>query len=203
MKAVCLISGGIDSPVATQIAILNGYALSESEANPCSNPPSILKIDDWVNHLSTLKNEKEEEKYDITKIKSCDINKEFALVTYLKNIYQPLLIWAIDNRKRVLLFVFIAFVLSLIFVPFLGTEFIPTLEEGSILIGVTMAPSTSLEKGTEIVQSLERKIIKLHEVEEVVSRIGRPEAGSHPHPVNYAEIHIELKEQKDWKNYKG
>nr|MBC8228444.1 efflux RND transporter permease subunit [bacterium] len=129
------------------------------------------------------------------------VHKEFALVTYLKNIYQPLLIWAIDNRKRVLLFVLIGFVLSLISIPFLGTSFIPTLEEGSILIGVTMAPSTSLEKGTEIIQLLERKIVKFHEVEEVISRIGRPEAGSHPHPVNYAEVHIELKEKKDWKDY--
>jgi cobalt-zinc-cadmium resistance protein CzcA len=131
------------------------------------------------------------------------VHKEFGLVIYLKKIYQPLLIWAIDNRKRVLLFVLIAFVLSLSSVPFLGTAFIPTLEEGSILIGVTMAPSTSLEKGTEIIQSLERKIMKFGEVEEVVSRIGRPEAGSHPHPVNYAEIHIELKEKKDWQDYKN
>ena len=130
-------------------------------------------------------------------------HKEFALVTYLKNIYRPLLIWAIDNRKRVLRFVLIAFVLSLAAVPFLGTSFIPTLEEGSILIGVAMAPSTSLEKGTEIIQSLERKIIKFHEVQEVISRVGRPEAGSHPHPVNYAEVHIELKEKKDWKDYKN
>jgi len=128
-------------------------------------------------------------------------HKEFGLVTYLKNIYQPLLIWAIDNRKRVLFFVLIAFVLSLIFAGFLGTEFIPTLEEGSIQIGVTMAPSTSLVKATEIVQSLERKVIIFDGVEETLSRIGRPEAGSHPHPVNYAEIHIELKEKRFWKKY--
>jgi cobalt-zinc-cadmium resistance protein CzcA len=38
------------------------------------------------------------------------------------------------------------------------------------------------------------------EVEEVISRIGRPEAGSHPHPVNYAEIHIELNPTDQWKN---
>lgn len=130
-------------------------------------------------------------------------HKEFALVTYLKNIYQPLLIWAIDNRKKILLFVLTGFVLSILSVPFLGTSFIPTLEEGSILIGVTMAPSTSLQKGTQIIQSLERKIVKFPEVREVLSRIGRPEAGSHPHPVNYAEVHIELKDQKDWKNYKN
>ncbi|MBL7214300.1 MAG: efflux RND transporter permease subunit [Phycisphaerae bacterium] len=131
------------------------------------------------------------------------IHKEFVLVTYFKKIYKPLLIWAIVNRKKVLFFVLVGFALSLFSVPFLGTAFIPTLEEGSILIGVTMAPSTSLEKGTEIIQSLEKNIIKFREVEEVISRIGRPEAGSHPHPVNYSEIHIELKEKKDWEDYKN
>ena len=130
-------------------------------------------------------------------------HKEFALVAYLEKIYHPLLIQAINNRKKVLLFVLIAFVLSLSAGAFLGTEFIPTLEEGSIQIGVTMAPSTSLEKATEIVQMLERKIINFDGVEETLSRIGRPEAGSHPHPVNYAEIHIELKEKAAWKHYEN
>ena len=130
-------------------------------------------------------------------------HKEFILVTKLKEIYRPWLIWAISNRKKVLWGVLIAFVCSISLMPLLGTEFIPTLEEGSILIGVTMAPSISLEKGTKVIQALEKKIIAFGEVEEVISRVGRPEAGSHPHPVNYAEIHIELKERDDWPTYKN
>ena len=131
-----------------------------------------------------------------TYLLKAEAHKEFALVTYMKYLYKPLLSRAIGNRKIVLLFVLVAFASSLFLASFLGTEFIPTLEEGSILIGVTMAPSTSLEKGTEIIQSLEKKIMPFDAVREVVSRIGRPEAGSHPHPVNYAEIHIELKKPK-------
>ncbi|MHC4220774.1 MAG: efflux RND transporter permease subunit [Planctomycetota bacterium] len=130
-------------------------------------------------------------------------HKEFIVVTKLKDIYRPKLIWAISHREKVLVGVLIAFVLSVSLMPLLGTEFIPTLEEGSILIGVTMAPSISLEKGTEVIGVLERKIIAFEEVEEVISRVGRPEAGSHPHPVNYAEIHIELKELKSWPTYKN
>ncbi|MGE4488082.1 MAG: efflux RND transporter permease subunit [Kiritimatiellales bacterium] len=84
------------------------------------------------------------------------------------------------------------FIGSLLLFPRIGTEFIPTLEEGSVLVGVTMAPSISLEKATETTLRLEREIMEHPDVEEVVSRIGRPEAGSHPHPVNYAEIHVEL-----------
>ena len=66
-----------------------------------------------------------------------------------------------------------------------------------------MAPSISLEKAVETVMKMERDIMKFPEVKETVSRIGRPEAGSHPHPVNYAEIHISLKtlsRYKFWRN---
>ena len=127
--------------------------------------------------------------------------KEFIVVRKLKQIYKPLLEMAL-RRKIILVGVAIAALIASLFsVRFLGTEFIPTLEEGSILIGVTMTPSISLEKATETVMKLEQKIIKYPEVKETVSRTGRPEAGSHPHPVNTAEIHIELNDPKTWKRF--
>ncbi len=118
--------------------------------------------------------------------------REPAFVSKLQDIYGPLLLKACNSRKTVLGIALAFLLFSLVILPFIGTEFIPTLEEGSIFIGVTMAPSISLEKSTELVMSLERMIKEYPEVRETVSRIGRPEAGSHPHPVNYAEIQIEL-----------
>jgi len=119
-------------------------------------------------------------------------------VRALKAVYRPLLERAIRWRLGVVVFAIVAFAASLLGLRHVGTEFIPTLEEGSILIGVTLAPSISLEKATETVMKLERRIMDYGEVEQTVSRIGRPEAGSHPHPVNYAEIHIELKPRDQW-----
>ncbi len=130
-------------------------------------------------------------------------HKEFVVIAKLKQLYHPCLIWSVDNRRKVLFAVLIVFACCIGLTPFLGTEFIPALEEGSILIGVNMSPSISLEKGTELIQSLERKIITFGEVREVISRVGRPETGSHPHPVNYAEVHIALKEQGDRPTYKN
>ena len=130
-------------------------------------------------------------------------HKEYLLLTKLKAIYRPLLVRAIDRKRTVVTMGLTAFLTSLILLPLLGTEFIPTLEEGSILIGVTMSPSISLEKGTETIMKLERLIMKYSEVKETVSRIGRPEAGSHPHPVNYDEIQISLKPIQHWSNYKN
>lgn len=108
--------------------------------------------------------------------------------------YGKLLEKTLGHRRVVIGLASTAFVASLFLLPRIGTEFIPTLEEGSILIGVSLAPSISLEKATETVLRLEREVMSFPEVESVLSRIGRPEAGSHPHPVNTAEMQIELKE---------
>jgi cobalt-zinc-cadmium resistance protein CzcA len=129
-------------------------------------------------------------------------HRELFLVRWLKALYRPLLVQCLRFKWSVLAVSSLAFVASLLAIPRLGTEFIPTLEEGSILIGVTMAPSISLGKGTETVLKMEREIMTFAEVEETISRVGRPEAGSHPHPVNYAEIHIELKPQSEWRRYR-
>jgi cobalt-zinc-cadmium resistance protein CzcA len=129
--------------------------------------------------------------------------KELALVRGLKAVYRPLLAGALRFKAAVMAVAVIGLVASLALVPRLGSEFIPTLEEGSIMIGVTMAPSISLEEGTKLIMAMEREIVLLAPVDETVSRIGRPEAGSHPHPVNYAEVHIELKPMDEWGEFKN
>lgn len=126
--------------------------------------------------------------------------KEFILLHWLKRGYEPLLRFAVRRKFLIAGAAITAFLLSLFLLTTLGTEFVPTLEEGSIFIGVGMAPSISVVRATETIMKLERTIVKYPEVEETISRIGRPEAGSHPHPVNYAEIHIELKPMGDWKS---
>ena len=128
-------------------------------------------------------------------------HEDIRLARWLKASYRPLLDVAIRAKALVIIVTLVAFIGSIALIPYLGTEFIPTLEEGSILIGVTMAPSISLVTGTETIMRLERRIVQYGEVKEVISRIGRPEAGSHPHPVNYAEVHIELKPQTEWKQF--
>jgi cobalt-zinc-cadmium resistance protein CzcA len=128
-------------------------------------------------------------------------HKELRLVRILKSAYRPLLNRAVMRKKLVVFSAIGAFIISLAAVPFLGTEFIPTLEEGSIMIGVTMAPSISLEEGADLIMDMEKEIVTFSAVEETISRVGRPEAGSHPHPVNYAEIHISLKPRREWGDY--
>lgn len=119
--------------------------------------------------------------------------REPAFIGKIRDFYEPLLLKACEARKIVPFIAFGLLIASLVILPFIGTEFIPTLEEGSIFLGVTMAPSISLEKSTSLVMEMEKIITRHSEVREVLSRIGRTEPGSHPHPVNFAAIHIEFK----------
>ena len=130
-------------------------------------------------------------------------SKELALVRVLKRVYRPALAAAVRFKFVVMGAALAVLAGSLALAPRLGTEFIPTLEEGSIQIGVALAPSISLEAATRLVMEMEQEIVTFEPVVETVSRIGRPEAGSHPHPVNYAEIHIGLKPFGTWKTYRN
>jgi cobalt-zinc-cadmium resistance protein CzcA len=66
------------------------------------------------------------------------------------------------------------------------------LEEGSIMVSVNMAPSIALKEAEKTISSAIGHMEDIEGIEEIVTRIGRPEAGSHPHPVNFAEIHVEI-----------
>jgi cobalt-zinc-cadmium resistance protein CzcA len=129
--------------------------------------------------------------------------KEATIVRLLKSVYSPILQWTLKNKIVVIISTMAAFVGSLALIPRLGTEFIPALEEGVIQINVAMAPSISLEKATETIMKLERRIKQFDEVDMTLAKIGRPEAGSHPHPVNSAHIQLMLKPEKEWKKHKN
>ena len=112
---------------------------------------------------------------------------------FVERCYVPLLDKAV--RFRYVLFVLVPALLagSVWMLRSVGREFMPTLEEGSIMVTVGMAPSIGLTQAERVVKNIETMILKHPEVEGTVSRIGRPEAGSHPHPVNFAEIQVSLK----------
>jgi cobalt-zinc-cadmium resistance protein CzcA len=126
---------------------------------------------------------------------------EFFFIRWLKGIYRPFLNLVLRFRAMVLVISLALFVLALLLIPHLGTEFIPVLQEGSIQINLTMAPSISLVKATETVMRLERVVAEFDPVEQTVSKIGRPEAGSHPHPVNTSHIQVMLKPKDEWREY--
>ncbi len=87
---------------------------------------------------------------------------------------------------------------ALIF-PRLGSEFVPRLDEGDLLVRATMAPSISLEEARETITRFEKRLMaRFPEVSRVVSRVGRGEIGAHADPVNNAECFVALKPRSEW-----
>jgi len=86
----------------------------------------------------------------------------------------------------------------------LGSEFVPRLNEGDLLVRATMAPSISLEEARDTILRFERRLMAdFPEVTRVVSRVGRGEVGAHADPVNNAESFVGLKPQAEWETAKG
>ena len=120
------------------------------------------------------------------------------LMRFLKKIYKPALVFALTRRWTVVGAATISLFASLITLPFLGTEFVPELDEGTMSIRVTMNPSISLDESKRIAARLERKLRKYPEVTYAFSQIGRPELGGDPEPISNNELNVGLKPQSEW-----
>jgi cobalt-zinc-cadmium resistance protein CzcA len=112
--------------------------------------------------------------------------------------YKALLTYALSRPRPVIITTISLFLLSLILLPFLGTEFVPELEEGTINVRATLAPSASLDTALNVASKLEQQLMTFSEVTYASSRIGRPELGGDPEPVSNIEIYVGLKPIKEW-----
>jgi len=116
----------------------------------------------------------------------------------LEWLYQRALRVALKLKWIVVLAAVVLFAAALTLVPRLGTEFVPELEEGTINIRVTLAPSASLETALSVAAQLEKRLMEFPEVTYASSRIGRAELGGDPEPVSNVEIYVGLKPVDAW-----
>ncbi len=124
--------------------------------------------------------------------------RESYIMKPLDKLYRFLLAGALKTRWLVVGIALSLFAGSLTLVPLLGTEFVPELEEGTINIRVTLAPSSSLDTSLAVAQKLEQKLLEFPEVTYAFSRVGRPEIGGDPEPVSNVEIYVGLKPVGEW-----
>jgi cobalt-zinc-cadmium resistance protein CzcA len=112
--------------------------------------------------------------------------------------YARLLRGALRARWLVVLTAAVLLGAALWLVPRLGTEFVPELEEGTLNVRVTLAPSSSLETALGVAGKLEAVLMTFPEVTYASSRIGRAELGGDPEPVSNIEIYVGLLPQSRW-----
>jgi len=123
--------------------------------------------------------------------------RDTMLVRVIKKRYLPFLDWSLANKKKVVASAVGLLVMSLALFPFLGKEFMPQLQEGSIMWRVTSIPSASLDQSIKISIDIENALTKFPEVKTTVAMIGRAEKGETA-DVNYMEIYTELNPEDDW-----
>ncbi len=126
-------------------------------------------------------------------------HKEPRLIHWIRLVYTPLLERALKHKFIVLLGAFFVLAISFAVFPLLGTEFIPELDEGSILIQPIRMPSISLTESIEIEKKVQQIIMQFPEVEFVVGRLGRPDIATDPMGVNLSDIYVTLKPKSEWK----
>ena len=124
--------------------------------------------------------------------------KDSFVLKPLDKLYRKGLIWAMERSKVVVGIASLLVVSAALIVPQLGTEFVPELEEGTLNLRVTLAPSSSLDTALSVAPKLESMLMDFPEVRYALSRIGRPEIGGDPEPVNNIEIYIGLKPVSEW-----
>jgi cobalt-zinc-cadmium resistance protein CzcA len=124
--------------------------------------------------------------------------KENPLIRLAKKGYLPLLDATIANRAIVIAGAAALVVLSLLLATRLGSEFIPSLDEGDVALQALRMPGTSLTQSTEMQTALERRLRQIPEVKEVFARVGTAEVASDPMPPNIADGYVMLKPSKEW-----
>ncbi|MBY5963184.1 efflux RND transporter permease subunit [Marinobacter nauticus] len=124
--------------------------------------------------------------------------RESFVLKPLEKLYRQGLDWSLKHTRSVVGAAAVLVVLAALVVPRLGTEFVPELEEGTINLRVTLAPSSSLDTALEVAPKLEAMLMEFPEVTYALSRAGRAEIGGDPEPVNNIEIYIGLKPTSEW-----
>ncbi|MES1945297.1 CzcA family heavy metal efflux pump [Salinisphaera sp. PC39] len=134
------------------------------------------------------------------------VHGEPRLVRWLKAGYRPLRDAAIEAPALVLGIAVVLFGISLAIFPALGTEFVPTLREGTFLVRSTLPPGANLKTTNEYAKRVQSVMNEFPEVTGVYARVGRAEVGGDPEPVNVIASMVTLKPLDEWqsgRDYEG
>lgn len=127
---------------------------------------------------------------------------ENPVLKWLGKHYGPILEWIMARRVLVVACCAGAMLASFALVPKLGSEFLPEMDEGSVMIRATLLPSVSLDQSLQMAQKMEKIMMTFPEATDVVSKIGRAEIGGDPEDVNNIEIYVGLTPKSEWKTAK-
>ncbi len=123
------------------------------------------------------------------------------LVRKLQAIYEPTLRFALARPKRIASGAALALAVTAAVYPLIGKTFMPTMDEGDILIGIEKLPSINLKQSVDLDLKLQQAIMaRVPEVKGIVARVGADELGLDPMGFNQTDTFLVLKPRAEWRN---
>lgn len=124
--------------------------------------------------------------------------KESRVIVWAQRMYRPALAWSLAHRGIVVGSAVALVGLCALLATRLGTEFIPSLDEGDVTVHAMRIPGTSLSQAVAMQAQLERSFASLPEVERVFSKIGTAEIANDPMPPSVTDTYVMLKPREQW-----
>lgn len=120
------------------------------------------------------------------------------IVRWLLKVYKPMLEWTLEARKRVLAIALAGLGGAAALFLFLGSEFLPKLDEGALWVRVSMPQSISPSESSHIVQEVRKTLGQFPEVRAVMSQQGRPDDGTDVNGFDTGEFYVDLYPRERW-----
>ena len=115
-----------------------------------------------------------------------------------RRLYRQMLEGAIGKTRLVVLVAGGILLGGVALIPFIGREFVPIMDEGTIVVNVMRPPSISLTESLKISGDIERLLLEVPEVRSVVSRTGANELGTDPMGMELSDMYVLLKSESEW-----
>lgn len=115
--------------------------------------------------------------------------------------YTASLSWVMRHRVIVVAAMVVVMAASLFSLALIGTEFMPRLDEGSILVETRKLPGISLSDSVEISKRVERTLRAFPEIEDVTTKIGRPDFATEAMGINEGDVYVSLTPMDKWKRF--
>jgi len=125
-------------------------------------------------------------------------NISTRIITALNKIYDPAITWALGHGKVVLGAAFGLLVATALLFTTMGSEFVPTLDEGDFVIQPFLKTGTTLTNTVETITEIEHILKEFPEVNQVVTRIGAAEIPTDPMSMEESDVIVTLKPKSEW-----
>jgi cobalt-zinc-cadmium resistance protein CzcA len=121
---------------------------------------------------------------------------------YVNQTYSEILEWTLSHRYLTVSAAIVVLAAAVYSLSFIGTEFMPKLDEGSILVETRKLPGISLTDSVEVSKRVEKVLRTFPEIEDVVIKIGRPDFATEAMGINEGDTYVLIRPPETWKRFR-